>query len=813
MISHIRIALRRLAKSPGFTGTALATLALCIGANLTIFAVVDAILIHALPFPDEDRLVNIYYSYPKLPSAQSGASLTNYYERRGKMPAFSSLAEIGEGTSVVGETGSTAIEQLGRVTPEFFDTLGTAPLLGRNFSDAEMTYLTDNVVILSHEYWRSHFSSNPAVLGKSIRIDGIPRAVIGVLAPQFKFLSFQGAMYMPLSSEERERNVSARHSTGKILIGRLAPGATLVQARAQMAAYDAKIAPDFPDAALVTQAGCVTVIAPLRADYVALVRPTLILLQAGALFLLVIGGVNLVNLLLIRASQRSRELTIRQALGAGQRHIVADVMVETMVLTLTGGLLGLFVGAAGIRMLGAFGAQQLPLGSEIAFNGRLAVAALLGAFVSAIAIGAPVSIFSVRSALVGALQAQSRSSTTGRATRRMRNGFIVAQISLAFVLVTGAGLLGLSLKQAMGVSPGFRPDHVITGQFGLSWAGYHDQPKIDHLFDTLYEKTRSLPGVEAAGAISNVPVVGARDRSLMVVLGSSQKQEGSLAHAFDCFGVSGDYFQAMGIPLISGRYLTQADAHASTFYAVVDETFARYFWPKGNAVGSRFYQGSETRHSDQAYTVVGVVGTVKQAGLAASKPDAGAAYFTFNGIFFRNYFLVARTSLPPEAIAATLEKVVRSVDADIPLTDVSSMDVRITDSLATRRSPALMAGIFGLTALLLATIGLYGVMAYTVVQRTREFGVRLALGAQRVDVLRLVFMEGARLAALGLAVGVAISWIVSSFMGAFLFGVKVHDPWTYVGVSALLAAVAAAACLVPARRATHVDPMEALRCD
>ncbi|HEY5228740.1 MAG TPA: ADOP family duplicated permease, partial [Opitutaceae bacterium] len=708
-------------------------------------------------------------------------SVTNYYERRGKIPAFSSIAEISEGTSVLGESGSTTIEKNGRVTSEFFSTLGVAPLMGRAFTDAELTYQTDHEAILSYECWTSRYGADPKILGKSIRMDGIERVIVGVLPQNFRYLSFQAPVYTPLSTEERERNVNARHNIGKELIGRLAPGATLAEAQEQVDALDLQIAPLFPDAAIITQAGAHTVVAPLRADYVASVRPTLVLLQAGALFLLVIGGVNLVNLLLIRASSRSRELTIRQALGASSRHIVREVMTETLLLSLAGGVAGLLVGAAGIRLLAAFGAGQLPLGSEIVFNGGLAVVAIAGAVVTGIVIGAPVSWFNVRDRLAGALQAESRGSTAGRATQRLRHVFIVAQIALAFVLLVGAGLLGLSLRRAMAVRPGFSADHVITGQFSLTWKNYHDGPSIDTFFDRLYEKGRSLPGVSAFGAISNVPVNGKGGDTTVVVPGHPPPGGPSAVVVHDAYAVVGDYFKAMGVPLVEGRFLNEADAHVEQLRCVVDQTFARLYWPGEDPIGKLVYTGTTIGPNDKPYTVVGIVGDIKQMGLASTKPNPGAIYFTFNGIFFRNFFLVARTGLPPEALGGTMAKVIRDLDRDMPFTDVQTMDYRISDSLATRRSPALMAGIFGVTALLLAAVGLYGVMAYAVVQRTREFGVRLALGAQRTDVLRLVFLEGVRLAAAGVAAGLAVSLLLSRYMESFLFGVRAYDPVAYAG--------------------------------
>jgi predicted permease len=811
MLADVKFALRRLWKTPGFSAAALATLALCIGANLAIFAVLDAILIRSLPFPRADRLVTLYYVYPKLPSAHSGASLTNYYERRGKIAAFSSIAEISMNTSVVGEVGATSIEKLGRVTPEFFSTLGVAPLLGRAFRDDEMTYQSDQEAVLSYEFWKARYGGDPQILGKMIRMDGLNRRIVGVLPPSFRFLSFRAPVYMPLSSEEGERNIGARHSLGNTLVARLADGSTLGDARAQVDALDAQLAPLFLDAKIVADAGCHTLVAPLQADFVASARPMLLSLQAGALLLLAIGCVNIVNLLLIRASNRTRELAIRRALGADPRAIVRETLTETLLLTAVGGLLGLGAGCAGIRLLALFGAESLPLGAEIAFNGTVAAAALLGALAIGLSVGVPVAWINLHGRLAAALQAETRGSSSGPGAARLRQGFIVAQVALAFILLTGAGLLGLSLKRAMEVQPGFQPDHVVTGQFNLTWSAYHVAKDFSAFFNRLYETVSALPGVAAVGSVNTVPVVGQSPNDAVTVPGYTPKPGDSLL-VNDVHSEAGDYFKAMGIPLMEGRFLRPEDERWDGRVCVVDEAFARHYWPGESALGKTFYRGTHPDPKEEAYRIVGVVGSIRQESLTDLQAR-GAVYYPYTEYFSRNFYLVVRSALPAEALAPILQKAVRSVDSDMPLTDVRSMDLRIEDSLITRRSPALMAGLFAATALLLATIGLYGVMAYAVAQRTREFGVRMALGAQSRDVLRLVFLQGARLAAIGIGLGAVGASLLTGFMASLLYGVKANDPLAYVGVAALLAAVAAAACLLPARRATRVDPVVALRAE
>jgi predicted permease len=645
-------------------------------------------------------------------------------------------------------------------------------------------------------------------------MDGDQKTIVGVLPPGFRFLSFRAPVYMPLSSEEAERGVNSRYSWGKIEIGRIADGATLAEVQAQIDARDALLAPEFPEAKIIADAGTHTVVAPLQADYVASIRPTLLLLQFAALFLLVIGGFNLVNLLLVRASNRSREMAIRRALGAGRGQVIGEVMVETMVVALGGSLLGLWLGDIGIRGLGHLGVDQLPLGSEVAFNGRLAFAAMAGAVVVGALVAVPISWFSLNGGLSSALKAEGRGGTASSAALRIRRVFIVAQVAFAFVLLVGASLLGLSLRSAMAVSPGFHVDHIITGQFNLTWANYPELGTFHKFFDRLSESTSGLPGITAIGATASPPLagVGNTEGNGMMVKGYVPPSGGFKMLVHDDIAVAGDYFRVMGIPLLSGRYLDASDAVGTKLTCVVDETLARLYWPNGNAVGHQIAKATSNPKDSDYYTIVGVVGAVKQTSLTEAQ-GRGSLYEPFSRMYARKYTFVARTTLPPEVVANSLVRAVRKADPDVPLTDMASMEVRVSDSLSTRRTPALMAAFFGAAALFLASFGLYGVMAYAVAQRTREFGIRLALGAQGADVLRLVFTEGVRLAAIGLLIGIALSLALTRFMASLLYSVQSNDPVAYAGVTLVIAAVVAVACLLPAHRATTVDPTVALRAD
>lgn len=806
---EVSYAARLLRKTPGFTATALLTLAVCLGANLTIFAVIDSILLRPLPFPAPDRLVTIFNSYPKAGVERDGTSITNYYERRGQIPAFTSLSIYSYSTEVVGEPGSTEREPTMRVSPDFFTTLGLGPAFGRTFTDEETTSETDKVAILSDTFWRQHFNADPHVLGKQVRVNSVPRTVIGVLPRNFRFLSSDARLVLPLASRPEERTPRDRHSGGNVIqmIARLKPDASLARAQSELDAQNAALEVNDPLAKMIADAGFHSPVVPLHADYVAAIRPTLLLLQAGALALLLIGAVNLVNLLLVRASGRVKELAVRQALGASRGYVVSEVVVETTLLTLAGGLLGLAVGAGGIRLLRALGADHLPLGGQIALDTRLALVSFVAAIVMGIVFAVPVAWFNLRRHLSNALHSESRGGTSGRGTQFLRQGFIVSQIALAFTLLAGAGLLALSLQRAMAVSPGFQSDHVLTGQILLPWADYPEAARVAFI-EKLTDKVGRLPGVMSAGVVSNVPFSGKSGKSAATVAGHVRRP-GESARGHYAYGVAGGYFRAMGFSLRSGRFLTPEDALRSSPVCVVDEDFARYYWPSANAIGQRLWDGPEARKDADAFTVVGVVSSAKQAGLTEDEAQ-GAVYYPYPFRIGDSFFVVARTSLPPESLGLTLQEVVRQIDPNIPVNDLRSMQTRIADSLVARRSPALLAGLFSGIALLLTAIGTYGVLSYAVAQRRREIGLRMALGAQAAQIRGQFLWLSLRLLSAGTILGLIGAWLTGRAMQAVLFHVPALNLSIFAAATSVMALVSLAACLLPSQRAARISPMEAL---
>jgi len=807
---QLSYAARLLRKTPAFTATALLTLAVCFGANLTIFAVIDSVLLRPLPFPEPDRLMMIFNTYPKAGVDRDGSSLTNYYERRGRIPAFASLSIYNYGTEIVGEPGSTERLQTMRVSPDFFSTLELGPAIGRTFTDQETTSETNHVAILSDTFWRQRYNADPKVIGKQIRVNSVPRTVVGVLPPSFRFLSSDARVFLPIASRPQDRLPSRRHSGGNVIqmIARLQPGATLAQAQSELDAQNASLELDDPQAKMIADAGFRSLVVSLHADHVAAIRPTLLLLQAGAITLLLIGAVNLVNLLLVRASARVKELAVRQALGASRGYVLSETVIETTLLTLVGGLLGLAIGAAGIQLLRLLGADRLPLGAHIAFDARLALVALVAAIAIGIMFAVPIAWFNLRRHLGNALQSESRGGTSGRAAQILRHSFIVSQIALAFILLAGAGLLGLSLQRAMAVSPGFQPDHILTGQILLPWADYPDKTARLAFVESLIDKIAHLPGVLSAGMVNNVPFSGHSGKSAATIAGHVRRP-GESARGHYSYGVAGEYFTAMVFSLRAGRFLTDGDSLVPERVCVVDEDFARYYWPNASALGQRLWEGSEAGKDAEAFTVVGVVGGAKQAGLTEDEAQ-GAIYYPYVFRIDDGVFVAVRTSLPPESLGLTLQQTVRQIDPDLPVNDLRSMETRIADSLVARRSPALLAGLFSAIALLLTAVGTYGVLSYAVAQRRREIGLRMALGAQPGDIRSQFLYLSLRLLAGGIILGLIGAWLTGQAMQAVLFHVSAFNPAILTGALCVMAVISFAACLLPSQRAARISPMETL---
>lgn len=808
MTSPFRHAWRQLGRTPAFIATAVATLALCIGANLAIFAVLDAVLLHPLPFPASERLVTIYKSYPRGGVERAYNSILNYSERRSAVRAFAAVSAHEEGSATVGQRGSPRRVPIARVSPEFFSVLGIRLAMGRSFSEAELSFGRDAVAVLTDEFWRAEFSADPKVLGRQFQSDGHAITVVGVLPAGFRFLSTPARFYRPLSHAPGDREPGQRHSNRCSLYARLAPGATVADAQAQIDVLDFQ---EVGRDELFRRLGFHSTVAQLHRDYVRSVRPLLVALQCGCLFLLLIGLVNLANLLLIRASSRSRELAIRQSLGAGRRHVATMILAETILLALSGGLLGIGVGCAGVGLLRQFGAADLPQSvATIQIGPGTSILTLAAALVVGVALAIPIIWHSVRAAAWHGLQNEAHGSTAGPAAQRLRHAFVVVQISLAFVLLSGAGLLALSVQRLLRAPLGFSPDHVLTGHIELPWKTYHDDSIRLAFVERLQAELNALPGVTAAAIHTGMPFAGEANDTGVVPEGYEPATRGPLRAHF-LGGTAGDYWRTLGIPVLQGRKLDGADNRGTRRVCVVDQAVADRYWPGGNALGRRLCIGVEF-HEARAFTVVGVVGSTKQAD-PAEPGGHGAVYFPYPQFALFGFSVAVRTPLSPEAIGPVLAAAVVRLDPELPVDRVATMNSSVSQTLATRRSSALLAALFAGAALVLAGLGTYGVLTYAVSHRRREIGVRMAVGALPRQIVAHFVGLGCRLLTAGLLLGLIGGYFTGRALQSLVFGVPPLHPGVLTGVAALLVVIVLCAVVLPARRAARTNPVEILRAE
>lgn len=807
--TDVRYTIRRLRATPGFTLAVVATLAVCLGANLTIFAAVQSILLRPLPFPEANRLVTIYNTYPLAKVMDDGASIANYYERRGRVAVFSSVSLYRDDAAIVGDTGRTEREFVMRVSPEFFTTVGIRPVLGRQFTETETVFGSDRAVILSDGYWKQQYGGDRAVLGRSMRINGTAFTIVGVLPERFRFLSSRARIFLPLASGQDDRLSSHRHwGSSSRMVARLAPGVGIADAQAQLDAHDAVMERENPQHQMMVDAGYRSVVISLHGRHVESIRPALLLLQAGAATLLLIGLVNIGNLFLVRAGTRTRELAVRRAIGARASHIVGSVLAETVILSAIGTALGLLLASGGVRLLGRLGASRLPLGSQIALDRVTMGAGAVAALGIAFALGVFVALQHLRNHAGDALRAESRGGTASPRAQRTRQAILIAQVALSFVLLSSAAFLGSGVRALMHVSPGFESGQLLTAQISLPPSRYRTDASVQSFFDRLRTELGHVPGIRSMGIATNIPLSGSTIKSAATVAGRPPVP-GQPPRGIYGYAVAGDYFAAMRIPLREGRYLSASETGNAVRVCVVDEDFARRNWPQGGAIGQRLFLGGSEGRPEDAFTIVGVVGAVRQASLSESEA-IGAVYFPYSGRFDRAIYIVSRTSVPPETLIPEVRRIVRGVDPELPINNARSMDTRVSDSLVVHRSPAIFAALFSAVALLLCGLGTYGVASYAVAQRRREIGIRMALGARPEHVRQHVLAPGLRVLALGLALGLAGSWAASRALSSALEGLPQAPIGSSIVAVVVMAVVCVLACLLPARRAMRISPVEVI---
>jgi len=796
-LQDVRFALRLLAKRPGFAAVAILTLALGVGASTSIFSVVEAVLLRPLPFAAPQRLVQLTIrgqdgqTYP-LPD-------TDFIAWREQNDAFSSLAvyDGGQGLALTGE-GDAERVIVSNVTDRFFATLGVAPLLGRTFGEGEDKPGAAKSIVLSHAFWQRHFHGDSGAIGRQVLLDGVSHTIAGVMPASFAFPESELDGWRVLTMQPPPRR-GPFYSWG---IARLKSDVTLERAGANLAVIADGVKRRHPGPNLWTYS-----LVPLQERMVGDVRRMLYLLFGAVGFLLLIATANVANLLLARAGSRTREIAVRAAIGAGRGRIVAQLVTESVVLGILSGLAGLFIASWGTRALIAIAPVGLPRLGEVRLNGTVFAFAVGVASLCGVLFGLAPALRVAGLPLVEGLKEGGRSGA-GASQRRMQRALVVCEIALALILSVGAGLMIRSMAALTSVNPGFAPAQLATFRLTLPQRRYDTPQKITALYDELRSRLEADPAIRSVGSSTSLPPDGSAMSDTFTAEGQQTSPNQSSPDSPLVF-VDEHYFKTLGIPLVAGRFFDQRDAPGTPPVVIVNETLATRYFPGGNAVGRRLKQGGAERPNTPWMEIVGVVGDVKYSGLNA--PPEPAFYLADRQQPFLRRFVLIRTTADPRAALNSIRTAVSALDRDVPVTRLYTLDQLMNDSVAAPRFRTTLVTVFALLGLTLAAIGIYGVMAYAVSERTRELSVRVALGATTRDVMRMVLVEAFALAAAGVVLGVAGAVATTRLMAALLFGVTPTDPATFVSIAGVLMTIALAGSYVPARRATRVDPMATLR--
>ena len=812
----LRYAGRVLWKDRGFAATVILTLALCIGANAAIFAIINGVLLRPLPIPDADRIVTLYNAYPKAGVERGSSGVPDYYDRLRETDVFEELALYRlNGQTIGGQSDPQRLTGMA-VRPSLFRMLRATPHRGRVFREDEGEIGREREVILSYALWQQLFSGQDTAVGRDLRINGDNYTIVGVMPQSFFFMNPDVKLWTPLAFPPELKSDDARHNNSWTMVGRLKPGASVAVAQQQIDALNARNLDRFPALKqILINAGFHTVVVPLQQDLVREVRPTLLMLWAGVLFVLAIGAVNITNLVLIRSSSRMRELATRHALGASLPRLTAHLLTETVFLTTIGGALGVVVGYAALRALGGVGLDALPRANEIGISIEVVAFAFSLALLVGIVVGlAPVVRLTALN-LAQAFREEGRSGTSGRGARAARRLLVASQVAFAFMLLAGAGLLLTSFERVLAVAPGFAPSNVLTARVAPPSSRYRDDAAIRTFADRFATAVRSIPGVEHAGLSSSIPFGGDFSDSVIIAEGYRMAPGESLISPYRVIATPG-YFETLNVPVTRGRTFNDSDTETSPGVVIVDARLAQRFWPGVDPIGRRMFQPENPNDllapdkNTRWLTVVGVVGETKMAGLVTTEDRVGTYYFPLRQASQRGLTLTVRTTGDPLAMTPAIRQQLRAIDPELPLYSVRTMADRMNESLADRRTPMVVAIVFAVVALFLAAIGLYGVLAYQVSQRTREIGIRLALGSDSRRVFGLIVKEGMALLAGGFIAGVGGAFAIRRTMAAQLYGVGPMDPLVLGSVAAVLALVTFAACTLPARRAARIDPIVAL---
>jgi len=816
VVQDLTLALRLLFKERGFAVATIATLALCLAANAAIFAVVNAVLLRPLPYPAPDRLVTMFNAYPGAGVTRGSNGVPDYFDRLQEEDVFEELALYMSTSVTIGGHGDAQRIPGMTVTPSFFRALRVQPLHGRVFDDADGEIGRHRKVILSEGLWQRLFPGRTDVAGTDLRIDGEPYDVVGVLPSSFGF-DPDSQLWMPAAFSPADRADNRRHSNDWRMIGRLVHGVTVMQAQRHIDALNARNLERFPALkGFLTNARFHTPVILFQEDLVRQTRPVVLLLWAGVLLVLIIGCVNVANLASVRASARSREFATRLSLGTTTGRIVQQTVTESLLLSAIGGATGLLVATWMLRGIQSLGLEDLR-GKNMAVDWQtLAYTFLLVAAVATV-VGMWPMLALRRANLADIIREEGRSGTPTRHARATRRILVTSQVAFALVLLMGAGLLLASFERVLAVDLGFRPDHVLTGDINFPPARYPDQAAMGMAADRIVTELRRVPGVAAAGLTTSIPF-GREYSDSMISAEGYKPAPGESFVAPSRVRVSDGYFQAMGVSLVAGRFIDARDTETAPRAIVVDEPLARRFWPNGNALGRRMYLPSRDDilappPEDEWLTVVGVVKPMRLR--AIERNVAGPGVF---GTYFLSYpqfaeghvTLTVRTQHDPETLIGPVRAAIARIDPELAFYDVRPMDARVEGELIDRRATMLLAIGFALVALLLCAIGIYGALSYEVRLRTREIGIRMALGADPRRILGMVLSEGAVVVAAGTLLGLGGSLLLRTSIESHLYQVRATDPVVLGAVAGVLLLVAGLACTLPARRAASTNPTNAL---
>jgi predicted permease len=821
----LRFVLRQLRKSPGFAITAVLMLAFGIGATTAIFSIVEGVLLRPLPFPDPSRLVVLADSLQGADLSGDGEAGVTVPDIRAYTRETTSFTALGgytfNGYELSG-AGEAAQVNAARMTSGVFSALGVQPQLGRFFTADEDEH-SQQVTLLSYATWKNRFNGNPQILGTKILLDRKPYIVIGVMPRNFEFPLVSGQLnrtelWVPMSFSAQELIPAAAANWSYSMVGRLKPGISTTQARNDAERVAQDIMRNYP--AMMSSLHISALIKPLHEETVSQTRPLLRTLFLAVAVVLLIACVNLAGLMLVRAIRRQREIAVRLALGARAFALLRQAILESVVLSVAGGLVGLGLAGAALQVGRSLLPESLPRIDEISLNWEVVGFSLLLAVVTGLLCGLAPAFAALRTNVNGTLKEGGRSGTVGGGHARLRSTLVVAEIAIALVLLAASGLLLRSFEKMRSVDLGFHPDHVATASYGLPQKQYSTQPAIDAFNDELLRRLRQLPGVQAAGLSSFLPASGGNGNETFVVDGYVAPQGASMNLATPA-AVIGDYFRAMSIPLLRGRTFTEADKPGAQLVVIVNHKFAQHYWPNQDPIGQRIRIGTKEMQTPWE-TIVGEVADVKQGSpddvsheqfyrpVAQQHEDAGtlAPPDDLNG---NGGYIVLRSSLPPEQMESALRTAVRAIDPQLPLTQVQTMEEAVSESEAPRRFNTVLITSFAFAAVLLAVLGIYSVIAFSVASRVQEMAIRMALGSQRAGIVRLVLESGIKLAAIGCALGLAGAAAASTLLRSLLFGVSPFDPLVLTGAAVGVLLLSLAASMLPAFRAASIEPMQALR--